>query len=340
MQLQTQPPLSQVLPNHEPVRIQLQARDGTGQPLSDVEFHLQLFAPPETPWLTTDFPIVEGTTLLDLSAVAPAGNVEFEQVLPIRGTYRLSAQVAPRVDGGFKPFQQSLPFSVAENPAKYRNAALLIGMLLLAGFGSGWIIGGDQSLQPGEVAPQRIRLLLSGGIVLAIAVLLLVNVLAELASAHSPTPHRAPSVTDSVAVQRSQGWKLHLSGDQDATVGQLATQSVQVVNSQTGQPEPDVTVSIKTIALDDHRLMFAYAGSTDAQGQITWKEQFFDGTPHQVRAETAIAGTRLRATYDVEVEAIAPPLSRRLISLGYFTAVFAISLGAGVGLYRRLRPSS
>jgi hypothetical protein len=333
IQLQTEPSLSQAIPDEAPVRISLQAVDATAQPLSDVQFQLQLLTPGKTPWFTSDFPIVEGTKLLELGAKAPDGKVEFEQVMPIRGSYTLKAQVTPLTAGAFESFEQSIQLSVPENAAKYRNAAILIGILILAGVSSGWVIGGDQTVQDGEIAPQPIRLLLSAAIVVAIAVLLFVNISAELSSAHGG---EETQVAATPSVQRSQDLEIRLSGDRQATVGQLANQTIQVVNSKTGSPEANVVINVKSIALEDNKQMFLYQGKTNDQGKLDWHEQFFDGAPHQVVAEvTPSNGTAFQVSHEIEVEGIAPPLYIRFISLGYYTGIFVLSLLIGIWLHRR-----
>ncbi|BFM40942.1 hypothetical protein [Synechocystis sp. LKSZ1] len=338
VQVQTEPALSQVIPDEASVRVALQAVDPMGQPLSDVRFQLQLLTPAKTPWFTSDFPIVEGTKLLELNAKAPSGKLEFEQVMPIRGNYMLKAQVTPLVAGAFEPFEQSLKLSVPERFVKYRNAAILIGILILVGGVSGWIIGGDQTVQDGEIAPQPIRLLLSAVTVLAIAVLLFVNISAELASAHA---REETQTTTTLSVQRSQDLEIRLSGDQRATVGRLASQTIQIFNAKTGNPEVNVIVNAKSIALEDNKQMFAYQGSTDDQGKLTWNEQFFDGAPHQVIAEvTPPNGVALQVSHEVEVERIEPPLYIRFISLSYYTGIFALSLLAGIWFHRRSSRSS
>jgi hypothetical protein len=333
IQLQTEPPLSQAVPDETLARITLQAVDATGQPLSNAQFQLQLFTPAKTPWFTSDFPIVEGTQLLELKGEAPRGKLEFEQVMPIRGNYTLKVEVIPLVAGAFEPFEQLLQLAVPERFVKYRNAAILIGILILTGVGSGLVIGGHQIVQDGEIAPQSVRLLLSAVTVVAIAVLLFVNISAEFASAHN---HGHTQAVISPSVQRSQDLEIRLSGDQQATVGQLSNQTIQVVNAKTGNPEANVMVNVKTIALEDNKPIFGYQSRTDEQGKITWQQQFFDGAPHQVVAEvTSPNQAKLQVSHEVEVEGIEPPLYIRLISLGYYTGIFVLSLLAGLGLHRR-----
>ncbi|MDM9383635.1 hypothetical protein QUB80_23400 [Chlorogloeopsis sp. ULAP01] len=338
VQLKTEPSLDKVLPSSEPVKLTLQVVDPQRQPLSNTNLQLKLLTPAPTPWLTSDFPIVEGTKLLEFNATAPSGKLQFEQVIPIRGTYQLQAKVTPKVVGAFKPFEQTLTFSVPEKPVKYRNVAILAAILLLAGFGGGWVIGGRQTVEPGEIAPQRVRVLLSGATIAAIAALLIVNISAERASTHA---HSAHSHATTPAIQKSGGLEVRLSGDTNATVGQTATQTVQVTDAVTRKPVNDVTLNIQAIALEDNELMFAYKTTPNDQGKFTWQEQFFDGVPHQVVVEVSPQASAARqfqpfkVAQFVEVEGIEPPLSRRFISLGYFTGIFVLGLAGGLVLRRR-----
>jgi hypothetical protein len=101
VQLTTSPPITQVSPleaeateylgsgqYQAPVQLKLQAHDSTGKPLQNAQFHLQVLTPLPTPWFTTDFPIVEGTKLLDIAGASPTGEFQIQQVFPIRGNYR------------------------------------------------------------------------------------------------------------------------------------------------------------------------------------------------------------------------------------------------------------
>ena len=69
--LSTNPPLERILPfeaeakkPQSPVTLTLQAVDAAGKHLENTKISLQILTPPPNPWLTTDFPIVEGTKLL------------------------------------------------------------------------------------------------------------------------------------------------------------------------------------------------------------------------------------------------------------------------------------
>ena len=342
VRLTTEPPISQVLPFEaeatalpSPVRLSLQAVDAANQPLENAKIHLQILTPPKNPWFPTDFPIVEGTELLNIEAVTPKGELQIQQMLPIRGNYQLLVNVSPIVANAFTPFQKTLRLSVAESWVKYRNFAILAVILLVLGLGGGLVLGGKQQIQPGEIAPQRVRLLLSGAIIVAIASLLIINVTAELADSHT---HRHHSQTKEPEVFQSQGVEARISGDVEATVGQSAKLAVQVIDTTTGQPASDVIVNIKATQSEDKWVAFAYQGVTNAKGQLAWEQQFFDGAPHKVEVEISPSPqatsqfSPLRVAKQIQVEGVAPPLQIRLIVLAYFTSFIVLGLLLGLKL--------
>ncbi|WP_413199882.1 hypothetical protein [Nostoc piscinale] len=371
VQLTTEPPISQIIPFEAeaskpqlPVKLTLQAVDAAGKPLTNANINLKIFTPARNPWLTTDFPIVEGTKLLDIQAIAPQGQLQFQQILPIRGNYQLQVNVTPITPNAFTPIQQNLNLSVPENGVKYRNFAILAIILLLVGLGGGWVIGGRQEIQPGEIAPQRVRLLLSGATVVAIIALLAVNFSSEIAqsqTSHGEHHNHHASATapegehhhhgsaaepqaDNYGIVKQQGLEVQLLGDGSATVGDTDKLQVQVVDEKTKQPVSDVLVNIKTKSLEDGWVPFAYQGIPDTTGKLSWEQQFFDGAPHNVSVEVAPQPNAsrqfspLRVQKDIDVEGVAPPVSIRLIVLAYLTGIIIIGLLVGMQLRRKLTP--
>jgi hypothetical protein len=345
VRLITEPPISQILPfeaeatkPQPPVRLTLQAVDAAGGVLENAKIRLQILTPPKNPWFPTDFPLVEGTELLNIEAVAPKGELQIQQMLPIRGNYQLLVDVTPIVANAFTPIQQTLTLSVPENGVKYRYFGMLAAILLVLGLGGGLVLGGQQQIQEGEIAPQRVRLLLSGAIIVAIATLLIVNISAERAESHTHGHH---AQTKEPAVLQSQGVEARISGDVQATVGKPAKLAVQVIDTTTGQPASDVILNIKATQAEHGWVAFAYQGLTDAKGQLTWEQQFFDGAPHKIEVEVSPQpqATRqlspLRVAKVIEVEGVAPPLKLRLIVLAYFTSIIVLGLVIGLKLRRR-----
>ncbi|KGF73381.1 hypothetical protein DO97_20015 [Neosynechococcus sphagnicola sy1] len=361
VRLTTMPSVQQIMPfeaeatsPQTPVQLTLQAVDGAGHALENVNLHLQILTPNPTPWLTTDFPMVEGTELLEMTAIAPQGILTLQQMLPIRGTYQLRVQATPIVPHAFTPIAQTLTFSVSENWVKYRNFAILaVSFIDGRPPGGAGVIGERSAIQPGAIAPQSVRLLLSGAIVVAIAALLWINISAELA----PSPHsmamshdmgmshdmEVPPAVEIPTQARSQGWEMHLSGDSHARVGQPAHLQVQVMDTQTHQPATDVLLRITTTQLENHWIAFAYEGIPDPQGQFVWQQQFFDGAAHQVTVEAApqVGAERQFRPFQVgqilEVEGVAPPLRVRIITLIYLTTLVGLGVLLGFQL-RRWQP--
>ncbi|KHG41837.1 MAG: hypothetical protein HEQ20_03390 [Aphanizomenon flos-aquae KM1D3_PB] len=340
--LSTNPPLEKILPfeagtdrKQSPVTFKLQAVDAGGKLLTNALIKLQISTPPRNPFLTTDFPIVEGTELLELEAAAPNGKLEFEQMLPIRGNYQIQVNVSPLVANAFASYQQTLNLNVRENPVKYKFFAVIAAILLSLGLLGGWVIGGQEEIKEGEIAPQSVRLLLSALTVVAIVTLLFINITAEVAEAHGDA-HSPKNEKIAPSISQSQGMEVRITGNKLATVGRLANLAVEVKDSTTGAAIKDVGLRVKAIALEDNLTVFAYQGFPNSEGKLIWQEQFFDGAPHKVEVEAVSLPESprqfpaVKVAQFVEVEGIAPPMYIRLIGLFYFTAI--VGMGMAIGL--------
>ena len=340
--LSTNPPLEKILPfeagtdrKQSPVTFKLQAVDAGGKLLTNALIKLQISTPPRNPFLTTDFPIVEGTELLELEAAAPNGKLEFEQMLPIRGNYQIQVNVSPLVANAFASYQQTLNLNVRENPVKYKFFAVIAAILLSLGLLGGWVIGGQEEIKEGEIAPQSVRLLLSALTVVAIVTLLFINITAEVAEAHGDA-HSPKNEKIAPSISQSQGMEVRITGNKLATVGRLANLAVEVKDSTTGAAIKDVGLRVKAIALEDNLTVFAYQGFPNSEGKLIWQEQFFDGAPHKVEVEaislpeSSRQFPAVKVAQSMEVEGIAPPMYIRLIGLFYFTAI--VGMGMAIGL--------
>lgn len=344
IQITTSPPVGQFYPfeaeatkRQSPTLLTLTARNPAGELLANSLFKVQIFTPPNTPFLATDFPVVEGTKLLELAAIAPEGKVQLQQMLPIRGKYKLLVNVTPIVANQFSPIEETLTLDVPENPVKYRNYAILLVVLLAVGIGGGWVMGKQSLPQRGEIAPARVRLLLSGAVLVAIASLVVVNVSAEVSKSHDHS-HATPEKT---AFANDSQLQVQISGDNYTRVGELANLQVSAIDSKTNQPLTDVTFKLKTTQLENNWVAFAYEGIPDATGKLKWQQQFFDGAPHKLEVETIpnSANSQFKpvvATEEIEVAAVATPLTTRLISFAYLIGTVIVGLAIGLISRRRI----
>ncbi len=337
LEIVTDPPLAEVVPFEQPITISLSA---TEVPLENARLQIKLLTPAKTPWLTTDFPVVEGTTLLDMAVTPVDGEAQFQVMPPIRGRYQLQVIVTPAAAGAFTPFMQTLDFTVPDNPLKYRNLLILLAILAVAGVGGGWVIGGSQQLEAGEYMPERVRLLLSAAAVAAIGTLLYIMITAEQADAHTDS-QAATSPVESQA--HPAGLSVSLEDLAIAQVGQAIPLAVKVADAATGQPLTEIDLAIATRLLEYDRTVSAFQARPDTTGRYTWNQQFFDGSAHVVtvrvspQADAAVQFEPFDLVKRIEVAGVAPPMSVRLISLGYLTAFLAAGVGVGFFARRRLQ---
>lgn len=345
LQLEANPPLDEVVPFKQPIELSMQvADDSTGVALDDATIQVRLLAPARTPWLTTDFPIVEGTTLLESAIAAPNGSATMQLMPPIRGSYQLEVTVSPTTAGAFAPFTKTLEFRVPENSVRYRNAAILVAILLAAGFGGGWVIGGSQKLEDGEIAPQPVRIVLSAAMLVAIASLLYISITAELADAHST--HGGAPASQVENQPHPESLTVSLNDLAIAQVGQTIPLEVAVADAATGQPLTDIDLQIVTRLQEYDQTVLAFAANPNVTGAYTWNQQFFDGSPHTVtvqvapQPDAAVQFEPFELVKQINVNAVEPPMSVRLISLSYLVAFLAAGVGAGFWTRRRWQDST
>lgn len=133
------PPFSQLGPDRDQGKFQLKVTDDKGNPVSHAKVNYILHSP-ETSYISTDFPHVEGTSLLKGSTTAENGVVEFAYVPPIRGTYKLDVKVeaTEKSKVPFAPFEKQLSFTIAENADEVRNGVLLMTALAIIGLWFGY----------------------------------------------------------------------------------------------------------------------------------------------------------------------------------------------------------
>jgi hypothetical protein len=257
-------------------------------------------------------------------------------MLPVRGDYQVIANVKPATLNAFAPFQQVVKLSVPERGVKYQNFAILaLGLMAVGGLG-GWVIGSRQPTVAGEVAPRKVRVLLSGAALASIAALLYVNVSAEQAQSGVSQPmshmnhavgHSAAVVPVSTEVTQS-GLTVKLTNDSSAMVGEPTKFQVQVIDAATKLPVV-ASIAASIGPAEDEFLSFAHQNTTDASGILSWQTGIFDGAPHRVNVSVspAIGATQqfsaIKLEKEIEVAGVAPPIITRLISLGYMTGIVA-----------------
>ena len=135
--LRTDPVANQIGPDEDVTTVTLEVlRDG--KPV-DAILHLTLDSPESKLPLSTDFPIVEGTRLIDSTVTTQDGKLELEYMFPIRGQYTLNV-AATNIDGSESKHSQTFQILLNENSNEVVNFGILLTILIAFGLVSGCIL--------------------------------------------------------------------------------------------------------------------------------------------------------------------------------------------------------
>ncbi len=334
-------PIEKVRPQIDPLTLTIHLKDAAGRPLPKAWAHISLQAPTSQSFVSTDFPIVEGTMLFDSTVMVLDGLLPLTLVPPIRGQYRFAVELRPiGEDAGFAPARSEWHPSIGENPAKKHKLMIFLFILAAAGLGCGLVIG--------LTRPTRTlaRSLILSGMLLVIGF----GGLSSPADAHGKGHAQAPDSQpaggegatgknhrEEVSVENSIGHHLLLSfASTPPRVGELSEIHVSLRSSQ-GLAIP-FHVELSFTQLEHGREVFRTEAFA-AAGEFTWQGQFYDGSTHniKVRAVPIDGSPALVAARDIEVEGIAPPPVAIIKSFGLLLALVSLAVGFGCCLGLRLR---
>lgn len=150
--VRTEPATDQIVPDKDLVKTIIEIKDGQGQLTKNIVIDFQVDSPAPSSWISTDFPMVEGTRLHQSRFDAPDGMLELKFVWPIRGDYKLimRASPAPGTNTSFAPITKQLTMHINENPSEGRNLLQFVIGLGILGLVAGMIMGaGHRAGQPG-----------------------------------------------------------------------------------------------------------------------------------------------------------------------------------------------
>jgi len=290
--LKTSPPLDLLRPFADPVTIALLVTHADGRPVETAHVSIVLDAPNPTAFLSTDFPLVEGSRLLQMSLPLRQGRAQWKYLFPIRGEYRLAVDLVT-ADGRNQSKRFVIP--VAENRLKWIWLGLLCAGLFFLGLAAG-----------------RIFTTVS-------ATLALLCFLCDLGWVANVIGHDSDS---SVAKTERSSTMLEIA---TATVG-------KPTRLRWRAPDGVATLTRLSLAithLEKHKLVFAL--EKVAVGNAYQVEfQFPDGAEYRVEAVAEGPGRIIdRSEQLVMVTGIEPPLAAQVPALLLFLAVIAFGLAAG-----------
>ena len=141
--LATKPEAGEIVPDdvESPTKFIVEAKGPQGVLLRNAYIDFEITAPTSGPLASTDIPVVEGTTLLRSRFGAPEGRLEFDYVVPIRGTYSVKVQAVPAPGATFQPIAGEFQVNVKERPAEILYFWGAIAGLFVLGIGAGWVLG-------------------------------------------------------------------------------------------------------------------------------------------------------------------------------------------------------
>ncbi len=139
----TDPAAGKIIPDAELAKTTIEVKDAQGRLIENAVIDFELDAPRPSPWISTDFPVVEGTRLFQSRFAAPDGRLVLDFIWPLRGEYRLfvRASPAPGTDASFAPVTREVTLHLNENPAERGNLIQLIIGLFALGLVAGIVMG-------------------------------------------------------------------------------------------------------------------------------------------------------------------------------------------------------
>lgn len=268
-----------------------------------VDLSLALWAPPRDGVVSTDFPLVEGTQLLQMDVRLPDGKLNLAYAFPIRGSYRLELAA---VDAGGQALQRTVLIEIAEHWLRWG----FLGVFLAAIFALGFLAGRLFSARPVTV-----------GLLIAVCPIALIALLIAVSSPE--------------AASTASAGRLSVS---PARVGALST--IQWTAADTDvQPLRPVILSMRIVQLEKQRPVFQLHPLA-TQGRFAFGFQFTDASAHLVEATSAVEPGQdfeQQVAETIQVTSPEPPLRDRLVPVLISLLILAAGLATGRVSRRRAR---
>jgi hypothetical protein len=267
-----------------------------GKPVAQGRVAIRLEAPEPGRFFSTDFPLVEGSRLLDMSLPLRQGRAEWKYLFPIRGQYRLTVEFAAP-DG--RKTNKTFPLTIRENKQKWVFLAIFSLALFALGVIAGRIFTSSRSSRKREFS---------------VCLLFLLGGLMSIEIAVAQEPERG----------RQFGW-LEID---PVTVGNPSKVRWRLGGEENAESR-GVLLTLTIAHLEKNKTVFSVE-RLPVEGEFAMDFQFTDGAEYRVSSIAYVTGGRLlRTEQSIAVSGVEPPARAMIPAIGFFLAVIALGLGVG-----------
>ena len=289
--------MERLRPFSDPATLSVRVAKSDGRAIEQGWVTIRAEAPKRRWYLSTDFPAVEGSSLVQMQLPLRQGKAEWKYLFPIRGEYRMTVDAAtPDGSKATKSFQ----ISIRENERKW----LLLGVFTFCLFASGVIAG---RIFTGTRTTSSVNL----------RACLLISV------------YCLGFLTGNANAQEKEmaNYVSRLEVD-PPTVGRMSVVRWSLTGTK-GERKLAARLTLTITHLEKGKSVFSME-NVPVAGEFSMQFQFTDGDEYRVAAVAGLySGETFRAEKIVSVTPVEPPVSAMIPALALFLAVTALGLGVG-----------
>lgn len=292
----TSPPTEQLRPFGETATLSLLVTAADGRPVQQGWLVIGLEAPAPGHYFSTDFPVVEGSRLIDLRLLLRRGKAEWKYLFPLRGEYRMSVDYIT-ADG--KQASKIFKFSIRENRVKW----IILGSFITGLFILGFIAGRIFSVS----GPRRKRS--------AACLVLWVSCFSAFTA----------SAAEQKIARGKHAARLEIA---PAKVGQPTLVRWRLLADESAD-KPTAALTLVITHLEKDKPVFGVE-KLFVTDEFAMNFHFTDGAEYKVAAVADIGGREtLRTEQTISVVAVEPPTRAMVPALALFLVVIASGIVAG-----------
>ena len=283
-------------PYSDPATLTLLVTGADGKPVAQGRVAVGLEAPTPGWFFSTDFPLVEGSRLLDMGLPLRQGRAEWKYLFPIRGQYRLTVEfIAP--DG--RKVNKTFPLRIRENKQKWFLLGIFTVGLFVLGVFAGRIFTGALSNAKGRAA-------------------------ACLLVSMSCVSWSIEVAAQELGQQKYFGW-LEID---PATVGKPSSVRWRLAGEEKAESRA-VLLTLTIAHLEKAKTVFSVE-RLPVEGEFAMSFQFTDGAEYRVTAIAYVTGGQMiRTEQNISVIGVESPARAMIPAIGFFLGVIAVGLGVG-----------